>query len=245
VSDDRVEFEAQKRHDAAALAKDVELTAAALDVFARADEHSYSYLWSWLGVPIIQIPQDILVVQEIVWAHRPQLIIETGVARGGSVILFSSLLELIGEGTVVGIDVDIRAHNRATIEEHPMSKRVRLVEGSSTDQRIVEEIAAMASSVDRVMVVLDSNHTHEHVSKELELYADFVTPGQFLVVADTVVESLPPQAHRPRDWGPGNNPATALAEFLARRHDFAVDDFIDNKLLMSSSPGGYLRRLVQ
>lgn len=243
MSDDRAEFEAQKRRDAAALAADVDLGRAALDVFARADEHSYSYLWSWLGVPIIQIPQDILVVHEIVWEHRPQLIIETGVARGGSVILFSSLLELIGEGTVVGIDVDIRPHNRATIEEHPLSKRVRLIEGSSIDERIVQEVAALASSAERVMVVLDSNHTHEHVAQELERYADFVTPGQFLVVADTVVESLPPQEHRPRGWGPGDSPATALAEFLERRHDFVVDEFIDNKLLMSSSPGGYLRRV--
>ena len=242
MDDDRAEFDAERRRQALELASDDVLRRDALDVFARADALVYSYVWTWLGLPVIQVPADIVVMQEIIWNHRPQLIIETGVARGGSVILYASILQLIGEGTVLGIDVEIRSHNRHAIEQHPLSHRIQLLQGSSIDPATIAAARTAAADVHRTMVVLDSNHTHEHVFAELEAYADLVTPGQFLVVADTVVEDLPIQHHRPRPWGPGDNPATAVAAFLAGRADFAQDPETNGKLLMTSSPGGYLRR---
>lgn len=241
-TDDTAEFRDHQLRSAAALAGDADLQAAALDATVRSDTHDYSYVWRWLGLPIIQMPTDVVATQEVVWENRPQLIIETGVARGGSIILFASLLQLLGEGTVVGIDVDIRAHNRAAIEGHPLAHRVQLLEGSSTDPALVARVGDMARQHERVMVVLDSNHTHEHVLDELRAYAPFVTPGQFLVVADTIVESLPPQLHRPRPWGKGDNPKTAVDAFLGKSDDFVVDEYVNGKLLMTSSPGGYLRR---
>jgi len=189
------------------------------------------------------MPTDVVAFQEIVWETRPQLIVETGVARGGSIILSASLLQLLGEGQVIGVDIDIRPHNRRAIEEHPLAHRVRLLEGSSTDPQLVEEVRRAAATVDRVMVVLDSNHTHQHVLDELRLYAQFVTPGQFLVVADTIIDCIPRQEHRPRPWGPNDNPATALRQYLKEDADFEPDPIVNQKLLMTSSPGGYLRRV--
>ncbi len=240
--DDRAEFESGKRRDAAAMAADSGLIDRAFGVSISADEYSYSYQWSWLGLPIIQMPPDVMALQEIIWEHRPQLIIETGVARGGSVIFAASILELIGDGTILGIDIDIRSHNRAAIEAHPLSRRVELIEGSSLDPTVVAAAAAAASRHERTMVILDSNHTHEHVLAELEAYAPLVTPGQFLIVADTAIESIPAQLHRPRPWGPGDNPKTAMDAYLLDHGEFVPDDYINQKLLMTSSPGGYLRR---
>ncbi|MCU1496683.1 MAG: cmcI [Acidimicrobiales bacterium] len=244
ATDDRAEFEAANRRAAAAMAADEDLQRKALDVVIEADRHGYSYQWTWLGLPIIQMPPDIVATQEVIWATRPQLIIETGVARGGSVILSSSLLELIGEGEVVAIDIDIRAHNRQAIEQHPLSHRVTLVEGSSLDPAVIDQVRARAEGVERVMVVLDSNHTHDHVLAELEAYAPLVSSGQYLVVADTVVERIPTQEHRPRPWGPGDNPETALLAYQQAHPEagFEPDAHLNAKLLMTSSPGGYLRR---
>lgn len=242
MMDDREEFAAQRLAHLSAMAADAELAQVSVDAYRRADEHGFSYVWDWLGMPVIQSPTDLVVLQEIIWRTRPQLIVETGVARGGSVVFFASMLELIGEGEVLGIDVEIRAHNRAAIEAHPLGRRIQLIEGSSTSAAVVDEVARRCESVERVMVVLDADHTHLHVLNELDRYAPLVTPGQYLVVADTIVERLPAQVHRPRAWGPGDNPATALAEFLARADDFVVDEEIDAKLIVSSSPGGYVRR---
>jgi cephalosporin hydroxylase len=168
------------------------------------------------------------------------VIVETGIARGGSLILYASILELLGEGRVIGIDIDIRSHNRESIESHPLSRRIEMYEGSSVDPSLVDKIRRDVGDAN-VMVVLDSNHTHDHVLEELRLYAPLVTKGQFLIVADTVVEYLPVQEHRPRPWGPGNNPGTALTAFLKESDRFVRDSFFNDKLLMSSSPGGYLR----
>ncbi|MDQ1423336.1 MAG: hypothetical protein QOD72_834, partial [Acidimicrobiaceae bacterium] len=201
--DDRVDFEDMKRAAGEQMGRDVGLNRRALDVLIDADRYSYSYQWTWLGLPIIQMPPDIVATQEIIWACRPELIVETGIARGGSVILYSSILELIGHGRVVAVDIDIRAHNREAIETHPLTRRIDLIEGSSIDPAVVAQVAALAGAVERVMVILDSNHTHQHVLAELEAYAPMVTPGQFLVVADTVIEHIPVQNHRPRPWAPG------------------------------------------
>jgi len=243
MHDDRAEFAAERTTSALAIGADAELNRRATELFAAADEHRYSYVWSWLGVPIIQVPADIVAMQEIIWDTRPQLVVETGVARGGSLIFHASMLQLLGEGEVLGIDIDIRPHNRESIESHPLAHRIRLLEGSSTDAAILDDVSARCRDVERVMVVLDSNHTHDHVLAELNAYADLVTVGQYLVVADTIVEALPVQSHRPRPWGPGDNPATAVREFLGGRSDFVVAEELNAKLLVTSSPGGYLRRV--
>ena len=169
--DDRAEFEATKRSDAARMAGDAALQADALALNVAADRYDWSYQWSWLGLPVIQMPPDIVVLQEIIWETKPQLIIETGIARGGSLILSASILQLLGDGEVLGIDIDIRAHNRAAIEAHPLAHRITMIEGSSLDPEVVGAARARADAVERVMVVLDSNHTHEHVLAELELFA--------------------------------------------------------------------------
>jgi cephalosporin hydroxylase len=243
TEDDRAEFEAGKREAAARMAADETIASDALDLNIAADRYDWSYQWSWLGLPVIQMPPDIVVLQEIIWETRPQLVIETGVARGGSLVLSASLLELVGEGEVLGIDIDIRAHNRAAIEAHPLAHRIRLLEGSSVDKAVVGEAGRAASAVERVMIVLDSDHTHEHVLAELRAYAPLVTVGQFLVVADTFVENIPLQEHRPRRWGPGENPGTALRAWLAESAGFEPDPFVNAKLLLTASPGGYLRRI--
>src|SRR4051794_40201866 len=184
LADDRAAFEAQRREAAARLAADERLAADALELNIAADRHDWSYQWSWLGLPVIQLPPDIVALQEVIWETRPELVIETGIARGGSLVLYASLLELVGEGEVLGIDIDIRAHNREAIEAHPLAKRIRMIEGSSLDDDVVARARAAAAEVERVMVVLDSNHTHAHVLGELRAYGPLVTVGQFLVVAD-------------------------------------------------------------
>jgi cephalosporin hydroxylase len=241
-SDDRHEFELHKQSSAVSMSQDTTLVNKADDVLRAALGHDWSYQWTWLGLPIIQLPTDMLGFQEVVWATRPQLIIETGVARGGSLVFFASLLRLIGEGSVLGIDIDIRPHNRRAIESHPLSEHITLLHGSSIDPTIVEAAGTAARAVERVMVVLDSNHSHDHVLAELHAYSPLVTAGQYLIVADTVIDRLPDEG-KGRPWGPGDNPATALREFLAEDSRFDTDRTMDEKLLMTSCPGGYLRRL--
>jgi len=244
MADDRAEFEAKRRSDAIRMAADEALAADALEVAVAADRHNWSYQWSWLGLPVIQMPSDIVVIQEIIWETRPQVVIETGIARGGSLVLSASILELIGEGEVLGIDVDIREHNRRAIEAHPLAHRIRMVEGSSIDEAVVAVARASAAAVERVMIILDSNHTHEHVLGELRAYAPLVSVGQFLVVADTFIEDIPHQSHRPgRPWGPGDNPGTALRDWLGEDDRFAPDTYFNGKVLVTASPGGYLRRI--
>lgn len=202
----------------------------------------YSYNFSWMGLPIIQFPQDMVAMQELIWRVKPNLIIETGVARGGSLAYYASLLELIGnDGLVLGIDIEIRDHNRAEIEKHPMSKRIKLIEGSSIADETVAQVAAETKGQEVVMVVLDSNHTHEHVARELELYAGFVTKGSYLVVFDTIIEDLPADFFPNRPWAPGNNPRTAVWEFLERNDRFVIDEEMNSKLLITVAPDGYLR----
>lgn len=208
----------------------------------------YSYNFSWLGRPIIQYPQDIVAMQELVWAVQPDLIIETGIAHGGSLILWSSLLELNAacggsqDARVVGVDIDIRAPNRAAIEAHPMAGRITMIEGSSVDAGVVAQVRATAEGKERVLVCLDSNHTHAHVLAELEAYAPLTSVGSYCVVFDTVIEDLPADTYPDRPWGPGDNPRTAVRAFLATHPEFEVDQRIEDKLLVTVAPGGYLRR---
>jgi len=209
----------------------------------------YSYNFSWLGRPIIQYPQDIVAMQELIWALQPDLIIETGIAHGGSLILWSSLLELNAacggpsDARVVGIDIDIRAHNRTAIEAHPMVNRITMIEGSSVDPVVLAQVQGAATGRKRVLVCLDSNHTNAHVLAELESYAPFTSVGSYCVVFDTVIEDLPEGTFPDRPWGPGDNPKTAVHAYLRSHPEFEIDHRIDNKLLVSAAPSGYLKRV--
>jgi len=204
--------------------------------------HRYAYNFSWLGRPLIQFPQDMVAIQELIWKIRPEVIIETGVAHGGSLIFSASMLELLGEdGFVVGVDIDIRAHNRAEIEKHPLSKRIKLVQGSSIDEGIAAQVRELVAGKKRVLVILDSNHTHEHVLEELRLYSPLVRAGSYLLVYDTLIEDMPADLVGDRPWGPGNNPKTAVWEFLKTCPRFAIDKEIEAKLLITVAPDGYLK----
>jgi cephalosporin hydroxylase len=204
----------------------------------------YSYHFTWMGRPIIQYPQDIVAMQEIIWSLQPDLIIETGIAHGGSIIYYASLLELTGKGHILGIDIDIRPHNKAEIESHQMSKRITMFEGSSIDPATIARVKEFAKDYKNILVVLDSNHTHQHVLEELQAYADLVGVGSYCVVFDTIVEDLPQGVYTgSRPWDIGDNPKTAVAAFLKTNNDFVVDTGIDNKLLISVAPGGYLKRV--
>jgi cephalosporin hydroxylase len=209
----------------------------------------YSYHFEWLGRPIIQYPQDIVQFQEIVWRTKPDLIIETGIAHGGSLVLSASMLALIDstppnrKRMVLGIDIDIRKHNREAIEAHPFADRIKMLEGSSIDENLVKEVRGFAKNFQSIMVCLDSNHTHDHVLRELELYAPFVSAGNYCIVWDTVVEDMPENPMPDRPWGKGNNPKTAVWEFLKTHAEFEIDKDIQNKLLITVAPDGYLRRV--
>ncbi|MCJ7655236.1 MAG: cephalosporin hydroxylase family protein [Dehalococcoidia bacterium] len=204
--------------------------------------YKYSYNFAWLGRPIIQFPQDIIAMQEIIWQVKPDLIIETGIAHGGSLIFYASMLELLGgNGVVMGIDVDIREHNRIEVEKHPMFKRITLIQGSSVDKSIVQKVYDFAKDKRQILVALDSNHTHSHVLKELQLYSPLVTKGSYLVVFDTIIEDMPEGYFADRPWDRGNNPKTAVWEFLKANHRFIIDESIVNKLLITTAADGYLK----
>jgi cephalosporin hydroxylase len=236
------DFEAAGHEMAARMSQDEELRRLSWQWLRLASRYEYSYHFNWLGRPIIQFPQDILALQEIVWAVQPDLIVETGVARGGSLVFYASLLEILGgDRRVVGIDIDIRSHNRAALESHPLFRRMTLLEGSSTDPRIVASVRDLAHGRSRVLVVLDSLHTHDHVLAELEAYAPLVQPPSYVVVLDTIIEDMPEDFSKDRPWGPGNNPRTAVREFLRGCDRFVVDEYVEAKLLISVAPGGYLR----
>lgn len=237
------EFIEEKKVRISENAQNEALQAAAGEFNRESNLAKYSYNFSWMGRPIIQYPQDMIAMQEIIWDIQPDLIIETGIAHGGSLVFYASLLELIGKGEVLGIDIDIRQHNRIEIEKHPMFKRIRMIQGSAVDKDIVRQVEAIAAGKKKVLVCLDSNHTHEHVLRELEFYAPLVTPGSYIVVFDTIVEVLPDNYLPGRPWAKGNNPMTAVQEFLKKNPNFMVDADIDAKLLVSVAVGGYLKRI--
>jgi cephalosporin hydroxylase len=235
------------------------LRQAALDFTRISTMPKYSYNYFWLGRPIIQYPQDMVAMQELIWQIKPDLIIETGIAHGGSLILSASVLSIldycdaIEQGMmldpkaprrrVLGLDIDIRAHNRAAIEAHPMANRIEMIEGSSIDPVIIAQVQDIARGYERVLVCLDSNHTHAHVLAELEAYAPLVSPGSYCVVFDTIVEDMPAEMFPDRPWGPGDNPKTAVWEYLKTHPEFEIDKHMDHKLLISVAPDGYLKRL--
>jgi cephalosporin hydroxylase len=218
----------------------------------------YSYNFKALGRPIIQYPQDIVAMQELIWQIKPDLIIETGIAHGGSLVLSASMLALLdmcevietggtfdpkeSKRKVLGIDIDIRNHNRKAIEGHPMASRIQMIEGSSIDPEIIQQVYLVAKGYQRVLICLDSNHTHAHVLAELEAYAPLTSIGSYCVVFDTIVENMPKELFTDRPWGPGDNPKTAVREYLKTHSEFEIDKTIDNKLLITVAPDGYLKR---
>lgn len=221
--------------------------------------HKYSYHFEWLGRPIIQYPTDTVALQELCWLVQPDLIVETGIAHGGSLALSASLLmtcdyaDAHREGIpldprnpkrkVVGCDIDIRPHNRSALEAHPLYAYMELIEGSSVDQAVIDRVTGIASRYQRVLVMLDSNQTHEHVLAELEAYAPLVSAGSYCIVYDTVIEDMPPGSFPHRPWDVRNNPMTAVYEFLGAHPEFAIDPSIEDKLQISVAPGGYLKRI--
>jgi cephalosporin hydroxylase len=226
------------------LGSDQNLRKLGMDFLIGTAPLNYTYNFSWMGRPIIQFPQDIVAMQEIIWNVKPDLIIETGVAHGGSLALYAGLMKMMDlEGKVLGIDIDIRPSNMEAIQSHFLKDRIELIVGSSIDEKIVEQVKKFATGFKNIMVILDSNHTHDHVLKELELYSGFVSKNNYLVVFDTVVEDMPKGWFKDRPWDVGNNPKTAVHEFLKSNENFMIDDEFDKKLLISVAPNGYLKRV--
>lgn len=223
--------------------------------FSLANKHNYSYNFEWQGRPIIQYPQDIIALQEVVFEVKPDIIIETGIAHGGSVVLSASLLSLLdvqdgvdpraSSRKVIGIDIDIRPYNRDALEGHPLSFKMDLVEESSTEPEVVGYVQAQVDPEAKVLVLLDSNHTHDHVLSELQAYGSLVSEGSYVVVYDTVIENLTTEPFSDRPWSVGNSPGTAVSEWLNSHPDFVIDSFMDNKLLVSVAPGGWLKRTAK
>ncbi|MES2893032.1 MAG: cephalosporin hydroxylase family protein [Bacteroidota bacterium] len=239
------QFRAERSERVKKNADTKDLLAAAESFNVESNKAQYSYNFSWMGRPIIQYPQDMIAMQEIIWNVQPDLIIETGIAHGGSLIYYASILELIGKGEVLGIDIDIREHNKEEIEKHPMFKRIKMIQGSSIEPAIVAEVQKHAVGKPTILVVLDSNHTHAHVLAELEMYSPFVSLNSYIVVYDTIVEKLP-ENYLPghvRPWGVGDNPLTAVREFIQKNPRFKIDEAVNNKLLISVAPDGYLKRI--
>lgn len=251
-------FEAERSDIIAALGADQDIAAASNHWMRLVNAKQYSYTFSALGRPIIQYPQDMAAMQEIVWATRPDVIVETGIAHGGSLILSASLLALLDlcDATtagvmldpakparrVIGVDIDIRAHNRAAIAAHPLANRITMIQGSSIAAETIAQVRDAVGDAQRVMVCLDSNHTHDHVLAELQGYAPMVTSGCYCIVFDTVIEDMPADMYPDRPWGPGDNPKTAVHAWLPDNPDFTIDTQMDAKLLISVAPDGFLRR---
>ncbi len=225
-----------------AMGKDARVRELAMSFLQETAQYRYTYHFSWMGRPIVQAPQDIMAMQELVWQIKPKCIIETGVAHGGSVVFYASMLELIGgEGVVIGVDVEIKPDNRRAIEAHPMAKRIQLVEGSSTDALVAERVRELVGSRGPVLVALDSNHTHDHVLRELEIYSPLVRAGSYVVVFDTTIEDMPEGLYPNRPWNKLNNPKTAVRQFLRNTPRFVIDERVQNRLQITVAMDGYLK----
>lgn len=253
------QFEEERHARIEAFGRDAEFRALGRAWIEASMKRQYVYNFTSLGRPIIQYPEDMIAMQELIWRVRPDLIIETGIAHGGSLVLSASMLALldmcdaIASGTtidprvsarkVIGVDIDIRAHNRSAIDAHPMASRIQMIQGSSVDKDIVAQVRKAAEGYRTVLVCLDSNHVHDHVLAELKAYAPFVTVGSYCVVFDTFVEDMPQGYFRDRPWDVGNNPKTAVRQFLANHPEFAADKEVEDKLVATAAPEGYLKRL--
>lgn len=240
-------FFEERRTDISDMAKDSELRDLSLKWMLHADKYKYTYNFTWMGRPIIKFPSDMVVQQEIMWKLKPDLIIETGIAHGGSIIFSASMIEMMGiKGEVVGVDIDIRKHNKKLIETHPMYNRITMYEGSSVDPKIIDKVKEHAKNKKCVMVILDSNHTHEHVLEELMVYTPLVTVGSYCILPDTFIEFFPPEYssnHNKRPWDVGNNPYTAMKAFLKKNNNFIIDRDLSNKAMITETIDGYLKKI--
>lgn len=253
-------FKQEVKANVEKLGQDKDLQALSRIWVREISPHNWAYNFSWLGRPAIQFPNDAWAMQELIWSIKPDLIIETGIAHGGSIIFSASMLAILdvcdaieaGENIapeisrrkVLGIDIDIRTHNRAAIESHPMSSRIQMIQGSSIAPEIIEQVRAIAANYSRILICLDSNHTHDHVLAELKAYAPLASVGSYCVVFDTLIEDMPKEMFPDRPWGLGNNPKTAVWEYLKDHPEFEIDTNIQNKLLITVAPDGYLKRVV-
>jgi cephalosporin hydroxylase len=241
----RGEFELLRNQWAKEMAADAQLQHEALEVLIKADRHNWIHQTNWLGEPILQFPQDMFALQEIIFKTRPKYIVEVGVAWGGSLLFYSTLMQVLGGERIIGIDIFIPEDLRKRIGAFgPLSERISWINGSSLVDETLNEVKHILGGSREVLVILDSNHTHAHVLAELQLYSPLVGKGHYVICGDTIVEYVPTQTHRPRPWGPGNNPKTALDQFLAENNRFEVDKVIENKLLYTCNPGGFLRCLA-
>jgi len=253
------DFQMEVAERIAAIPADKQLCEAAASFMRTSTTPKYSYNFTWQGRPIIQYPQDMVAMQELIWQIKPDLIIETGIAHGGSLIFSASMLALLdmcdaietgstldpktSKRKVLGLDIDIRPHNRAAIEAHPMASRIQMIQGSSIAPEVIEQVHQIAKNYQRILVCLDSNHTHTHVLAELQAYAPLTSVGSYCVVFDTIVEDMPKEMFPDRPWGPGDNPKTAVWEYLKTHPEFEIDKSIQDKLLITVAPDGYLRRV--
>lgn len=238
------EFEKKNRMNIEKMSKNKSFKELTKSWFLSSEKYEYSYHFRWLGRPIIQYPQDIVAIQEIIWKVKPDLIIETGIAHGGSLIFHASILEMLGHGEVLGIDVDIREHNKIEIENHPMYKRIHMIQGSSISEEVIKKVYKFAKKKKRILLILDSNHTHDHVLDELNYYSPLVQKGSYAIVLDTIIEDISKptsRTHNKRPWSKGNNPKTAVKQFLKTNNRFQIDKEIENKLLITVAPSGYLK----
>lgn len=252
-------FQQEVNQNITGLEQDLDLQALSRIWVREVSPHKWAYNFSWLGRPAIQFPNDAWAMQELIWQVRPDLIIETGIAHGGSLMISASMLALLdmceaiesgstidprhSKRKVLGIDIDIRAHNREAIEGHPMASRIEMIQGSSIASEVVEQVQRIAKGYERVLVCLDSNHTHEHVLAELDAYAPLTSVGSYCVVFDTIIENMPADMFPDRPWGPGDNPKTAVWQYLKEHNEFEIDKNIHNKLLITVAPDGYLKRI--
>jgi cephalosporin hydroxylase len=244
-----MQFKEECEAQVQAMSSDKVLNETTKNWMEKANAAKYSYHFEWMGRPIIQYPQDIVALQEIIWSVKPDLIIETGIAHGGSLILSSSILELNAlcggpkSAEVLGVDIDIRSHNREAIEAHPMARRISMIQGSSIAPEIIAQVTARAEGKEKILVILDSNHTHDHVLAEMEAYAPLVSVGSYCIVFDTVIEDLPEDMFPDRPWGKGDNAKTAVWDYLKRHPEFEIEKSVQNKLLITVAPDGYLKRV--
>ncbi len=255
------EFKLEVESNISGLSKDLDLQGLSKIWIREISTYKYAYNFCWLGRPIIQFPQDMVAMQEIIWQVKPDLIIETGIAHGGSLIMNASYLAMLDycdaikseslldpgkpKRKVLGVDIDIREHNMKAIKEHPMSNRIDMIQGSSIDNSIITRVHEYAKDYNRILISLDSNHTHEHVLAELEAYARLTSKGSYCIVFDTIVEDMPENFFPDRPWGKGDNPKTAVWEFLKNNKDFIIDKSIENKLLITVAPDGFLKRIQE
>lgn len=252
-------LQAQRLENIEGLANDDKCWNSGIDFLLKTSIHKYSYNFDWMGRPAIQLPNDAWAMQELIWKTRPDLIIETGIAHGGSLVFSASMLAMldmadaietgsyldprVSKRKVLGLDIDIRDHNRTAIEAHPMASRIHMIEGSSISPEVIEQVQNISKDYERILICLDSNHTHAHVLSELEAYAPLTSVGSYCVVFDTVVEDMPKEFFLDRPWGPGDNPKTAVHQYLQTTKDFIIDKDIQNKLVITVAPDGFLRRI--